>query len=490
VDNEGHKFSNNTETDGRFHSKWMNMMYPRLYLARNLLNDEGVIFVSIDDSELCNLRSLMNEIFGEKCFVSVIIVQANKRGQTYKEIAKTHEYLVVYSKNPDIVLYELEKNGEALPYSDSKGPFDLWELRNRNPKFGRFNRPNLFFPIYVAPSITDENGYSKIALERHGDYSVEVWPRNSEGEDGCWRWGKDKLGAEDLTGTCPVAVAKQKRDGGWNIYERSRKSTTKAKSLWTESEVISEQGTIELGELGLAEYFEHPKPVELLKKCIRIGANSTDLVLDFFAGSGTTAQAVFEVNSDAKSNLRFLLVQLPEPTNIKEFPTIADITKERVRRVIHRHEKEAEGKLKLANKPTEGFRVMKLTTSNFKVWNAGTDTATPETLGQQLELHISHVQAGRSSEDLLTEILFKNSFPLTTPVQSITVEGIAVYSVANGAMLICLEKALTHEAIKGMAELKPERVVCLDEGFAGNDQLKTNAVLMMKAKGVTKFQTV
>jgi adenine-specific DNA-methyltransferase len=490
VDNEGYKFSNNTETDGRFHSKWMNMMYPRLYLARNLLNDDGVVFVSIDDSELCNLRSLMNEIFGEECFVSIIIVQANKRGQTYKEIAKTHEYLVVYSKNPDIVLYELEKNGEALPYSDSKGPFDLWELRNRNPKFGRFNRPNLFFPIYVAPGISDENGYSKIALERHGDYSVEVWPRNSEGEDGCWRWGKDKLGAEDLTGTCPVAVAKQKRDGGWNIYERSRKSTTKAKSLWTESGVISEQGTIELGELGLAEYFEHPKPVELLKKCIRIGANGTDLVLDFFAGSGTTAQAVFEVNSEAESNLRFLLVQLPEPTNIKEFPTIADITKERVRRVIHRHEKEAEGKLELGNKPTEGFRVMKLTTSNFKVWNAGTDSATPETLGQQLELHISHVQTGRSSEDLLTEILFKNSFPLTTPVLSITVEGIAVYSVANGAMLICLDKALTHQAIKGMAELKPERVVCLDEGFAGNDQLKTNAVLIMKAKGVTKFQTV
>jgi adenine-specific DNA-methyltransferase len=490
VDNEGHKFSNNTETDGRFHSKWMNMMYPRLYLARNLLSDEGVIFVSIDDSELCNLRSLMNEIFGEECFVSVIIVQANKRGQTYKEIAKTHEYLVVYSKNPEIVLYELEKNGEALPYSDSKGPFDLWELRNRNPKFGRFNRPNLFFPIYVAPSITDENGYSKIALQKHGDYSVEVWPRNSEGEDGCWRWGKEKLGTEDLTGTCPVAVAKQKRDGGWNIYERSRKSTTKAKSLWTESEVISEQGTIELGELGLAEYFEHPKPVELLKKCVRIGANGTDLVLDFFAGSGTMAQAVFEVNSDTKSNLRFLLVQLPEPTNIKEFPTIADITKERVRRVIQRHEKEAQGKLKLGDEPTEGFRVMKLTTSNFKVWNAGTDTTTPETLGQQLELHISHVQEGRSSEDLLTEILFKNSFPLTTPVQSITVEGIAVYSVANGAMLICLDKALTHEAIKGMAELKPERVVCLDEGFAGNDQLKTNAVLIMKAKGVTKFQTV
>jgi adenine-specific DNA-methyltransferase len=124
------------------------------------------------------------------------------------------------------------------------------------------------------------------------------------------------------------------------------------------------------------------------------------------------------------------------------------------------------------------------------VWNAGTDTTTPEILEQQLELHIDHIQHGRFSEDLLYEILLKSGFPLTTPVETLGIEGKAVYSVANGAMLICLDRSLTHEAIKGMAELKPERVVCLDEGFAGNDQLKTNAVLIMKAKGVTKFQTV
>lgn len=228
-------------------------------------------------------------------------------------------------------------------------------------------------------------------------------------------------------------------------------------------------------------------------------------MLDFFAGSGTTAQSVFEVSEAFQLNCRFVLVQLPEiidPTTKDQMAaasfcdeigrprTIAEITKERVRRVIQRDVKEREGKLDFLDSPKEGFRVLKLATSNFKVWDAGTDTTTPETLSQQLELHIDHLQTGRSSEDLLTEILFKNSFPLTTPVQSITVEGISVYSVANGAMLICLEKALTHEAIKAMAELKPERVVCLDEGFAGNDQLKTNAVLMMKAKGVTKFQTV
>ena len=138
-------------------------MYPRLYLARNLLKEEGVIFVSIDDNEVADLRLMMDEIFGEENFISQIVVQSNKRGQTYKDISKTHEYLLVYSKSSDYELFELEKDDDALPYEDSKGKFDLWELRNRNPKFGRHNRPNLYYPIYAAPTALDENGYSKVS---------------------------------------------------------------------------------------------------------------------------------------------------------------------------------------------------------------------------------------------------------------------------------------------------------------------------------------
>ena len=139
---------------------------------------------------------------------------------------------------------------------------------------------------------------------------------------------------------------------------------------------------------------------------------------------------------------------------------------------------------------TEGFRVFKLATSNFNVWSADTERATPETLVKQLELHVEHVQKGRFWEDLLCEVLLKSGFPLTTPVETFGIEGKAVHSVANGAMLICLDRNLTHETIKAIADLKPQRVVCLDEGFAGNDQLKTNAVLIMNSKGVTKFQTI
>jgi len=226
---------------------WLSMMYPRLYLARNLLREDGVIFMSIDDNEQANLKQLMDEIFGEENFVGQIIVQSNKRGQTYKEVAKTHEYLLVYSRSDTYQILELEKKNGDLPFEDTKGKFDLWELRNRNPKFGRHNRENLYFPIFVAPDTKDESGYLKVSLEKSDMYHIPVHPINSEGQDGCWRWGKGKIVREGaLTSETPVIVAKQTREGKWNIYEKSRKSTTKVKSLWDETAVISEQGTVEL----------------------------------------------------------------------------------------------------------------------------------------------------------------------------------------------------------------------------------------------------
>ena len=165
VDGEGLKIITNAEASGRFHTDWLNMIYPRLKLARNLLRQDGIIAVSVDDTEVGNLRRVLDEVFGEEQFQAQVVVQSNKRGQTYKQVAKTHEYLVIYSKSEDIDLNELEKDADALPFTDSIGLFDLWELRNRNPKFGRFNRANLYFPIYVLPSSVDECGYSRITLD-------------------------------------------------------------------------------------------------------------------------------------------------------------------------------------------------------------------------------------------------------------------------------------------------------------------------------------
>lgn len=311
------------------HDKWLCMMMPRLKLLCELLDDDGIIFISIDDNEQHRLRMLLDEVLGEENFISVIVVQSNKRGQTYKEIAKTHEYVLVYSRNPAPELFEFEKGGEALPHKDTIGAFDLWELRNRNPKFGRFNRAELFYPIYVAPDIKDESGFARIALTKSKEFHVAVYPRNSEGEDGCWRWGKnpgEKMALIDLTGPLPEVVAKQRRDGEWNIYQKSRKSTTKPKSLWTETEVISEQGTMILGELGLADKFQHPKPVELIKRCIQISTEPGDIILDSFGGSATTAHAVLALNKENGGNRKFILVECEDYAD--------SITAERVRRVI------------------------------------------------------------------------------------------------------------------------------------------------------------
>jgi adenine-specific DNA-methyltransferase len=503
VDSEGRKFSTNTEADGRFHSKWLNMMYPRLYLARNLLRDDGVLFVSIDDNEVQNLRRLCDEIFGEDQFLAQIVVQSNKRGQTYKEIAKTHEYLIVYTKTDESELNELKKDADKLPFTDSKGAFDLWELRNRNPKFGRFNRPNLFFPIYVAPALKDECGYSRVALSGSADFKVKVVPLNSEDKESCWRWGTAKISASDLTSSTPALVAKQRKDGEWNIYERSRKSTTKAKSIWTETEFISEQGTIELGNLGLADCFDHPKPIALIKKCIQLGSGADDIILDFFAGSGVLGHAVMELNAQEGDRRRFILVQLPEPTRSKAqdgtwvetaaskagFTSIAKITEERVRRAIKKINEEASKKLPNHAASAGGFRVFGLASSNFRVWSSGS-SKTEEGLIQQLEFGINHIIDGRTQEDLLYEMLLKSGFSLAAPVTKSVIAEKTVYGVAEGALLVCLERQLSLELVAGLAGRKPQRVILLDEGFAGNDQLKANAVQIMKSKGVTSFRTV
>lgn len=485
-------FKKNTRENGQYHSVWLSMMYPRLYLARNLLKEEGVIFVSIDDNEVTDLRLMMDEIFGEENFISQIVIQSNKRGQTYKDISKTHEYLLVYSKSSDYELFELEKDDDALPYEDSKGKFDLWELRNRNPKFGRHNRPNLYYPIYAAPTALDENGYSKVALEKSDIYSVAVLPKNSEGTDSCWRWDTKKVSHTDLTSETPVIVARQKQGGGWNIYQRSRKSTTKAKSLWVETDVISEQGTIELGKLGLASYFEHPKPVGLIKKILRITTASDELVLDFFAGSGTTAQAVLELNEEDNTNRKFILVQMPESCDEDSkafkagYRTIADICKTRVQKVIERIHNGNNGKMEFAKSNQGlGFKAYKLSYSNFKKWQA--EITNKEDLLNQLAL-FKEPLANKPADSyvLLVELLVKAGLPLSAKVEKReSQDGISYFVVETEQMVFALDK-ISDDLLAEIEQIKPGTVVLLGNLFEGEkaDELMTNSKLQFKEAGI------
>lgn len=223
VDELGNRYRKNTETNGRFHSDWCSMMHSRLMVARTLLREDGLIFISIDDNEIENLKKICNEIFGEKNFITSIIVRSNSRGQTYNDIAKTHEYILLYSNSSFVSLFELTKDmdNSDLNLKDNIGNFNIRELRNRNPKFGKHNRPGLFYPIYVAPETVDKDGFSPVSLIPDENFSVEVLPYNSVGKESCWRWGKSKFMANLNFDTLESnVIAKEKRDGGYNIYEK------------------------------------------------------------------------------------------------------------------------------------------------------------------------------------------------------------------------------------------------------------------------------
>ncbi|WP_130806022.1 site-specific DNA-methyltransferase [Senegalia massiliensis] len=344
------------------HSAWMTFMYPRLMLARDLLTDDGVVFISIDDNEMTNLKLICDEIFGEENFIAQIIVQSNKRGQTYKDIAKTHEYILVYAKSSATKIAQLNGNGEGFSMQDNIGGFSERELRNRNPKFGKFNRPNLFYPIYVNSNEKDKNGYYPVSLEKDEHFSVEVLPLNSKGEESCWRWGKDRLiaNSDKITMENNV-VGKLKRTGEFGVYEKYRNPKVTSKTIWfdnelyssnrgvwDEKEVIYEKGSVQLREIGLSDYFSFPKPLDLLKKCIQLGTgfNDDEIVLDFFSGSATTAHATMKLNSEDNGNRKYIMVQLPEGIDKDKaaykagYRTIDEIGRARIEKAAEKIKKE------------------------------------------------------------------------------------------------------------------------------------------------------
>lgn len=295
------------------HSGWLAFMYPRLKVALDLLADDGIVFISIDDNEQANLRNMCDEIFGASSFIACIVVNVNPGGRAYNEIATNHEYILCYGKGSNAKLNLVPKTNNDLRLEDRNGKYGLKELRNRNPKFTRKNRPNLYYSIYVNPKSANENKECSVSLTKTKLYSVEVLPKNSKDEDDCWRWGKEKTGQN--VGSDPSSsevVARQKKKGGWNVYQKDRSDLTKAQSIWDEKEVITEKGTIRLNELFDEDVFTHPKPVGLVLKCIKLAANEKFLVLDFFAGSGTTGEAVMQFNAECGSQCRFILAQLDE----------------------------------------------------------------------------------------------------------------------------------------------------------------------------------
>lgn len=376
---------------------------------------------------------------------------------------------------------------------DKIGKFNIREIRNRNLKFGKHNRPNLFFPIYVNPKIIDNNGFCPISTEKNSDFYLEVYPFNSTGQESCWRWSRKKIDENNCKDTMASnVVAKIKADGNYNIYEKYRKSTYKPKTIWDDVSVITEKGTVELGELKLATFFDFPKPLELIKRVIQIGMNNDDIILDFFSGSATTAHAVMQLNAEDGGNRQFIMVQLPEVCDEKSeaykagYQNICEIGKERIRRAGKKIlEENNQMTLEEKEQLDIGFKVFKLDSSNLKTWDNTPVTAEQmDLLYERMNNMIHRVKSDRSDLDMVCEIMLKLGVPLTYSITAVEINGKTAYSIGNDCLLlICLAPDVQPEDVEQMAEYAPAKLIISRESFV-DDTAMANAHYILKDHGV------
>ncbi|MBO5567333.1 MAG: site-specific DNA-methyltransferase [Clostridia bacterium] len=467
----GDRLFKNTDSNGRFHSDWCSMLYSRLILARNVLTDDGVIFVSIDEHEIDNCLKILDDVFGRPNRVGVIIVKSNPRGSmAIGEIANLHEYLVVYCKNTvnaDIVGHSLSDEMEnEYKYEDNNGKYRLLGLRMRGGFWRRSERPNLYFPIYVNPIDCS------VSLEKDSLYTEEAVPvQPSTMEDGTWRWSIDKIQAEKH-----LLIGRRVKRGDsevWDVYQkdyydREGGRRTKAKSIWDASEINYQNGTTEIKKLFGKNVFDYSKPVYLLDQIIEmIGMRDGDIVLDFFSGSATTAHAVIQANARDNCKRRFIIIQLQESCDEKTdaykagYSTICEIGKERIRRAGIKIKEESP----LTTQDLDiGFRVFKLDDSNMNdvYYSAGEYT---QDLLTMLE---SNVKSDRSDLDLLFGCLLEWGLPLSLPYKSEKIESCTVHTYNDGDLIACFDENIPETVIKQIARRQPLRAVFRDSSFAGS----------------------
>jgi adenine-specific DNA-methyltransferase len=499
VDDEGRKFATNTDANGRKHSNWLNMMYSRLYLAKNLLREDGVIFISIDDNELHHLRMLCDQILGEENFAGVF----PWRSRTAKAdvpfgVSVDVEWVICYGKRNFIAGRAGERN-----YYKSDDYEDRWRLSDLTTNKTKDERPNSYFTM-----INPKNGDEYPASE------TRTWSVTTDTFQDYYDKGKIVFpGDYDFLNIKKPAFRVFESEDKQKALEKYGTEEVKmsVSTYLPEKDVgRTEHGSKEIRELFGAQVFSYPKPTGLIKFFIENISDPEAVIMDFFAGSGTTADAVMQVNAQDGGKRKFILVQLPEALDLKstEQKTAAEyckangiplnisaLSQERIRRAAKKIAEKQDKELDLNGNGNLdlGFKVFKLSRSNFNVWEG--DVEKIKNLEEQLSLHVDHIDGSSTPEDILYELLLKAGFPLTTSLKKTQMAGKDVFSIEDGAMLICLDKDLTAEVIDAMAEANPVHVICLDEGFKGNDQLKTNAVQTFKARAQEEeteivFQTV
>lgn len=522
IDEDGNKISTNSESDGRYHTNWLNMMYPRLRLARNLLSNDGVIFISVDDNEEHNLRKLCDEVFGEENFVSKMIWINNERGRSIdKYISNTNDFVLMYAKSIDSLSINFKKeSGEhLLKEYNLKDNISYYKkgdpLFNNNSKFNIETRPNLVYSIYINKHTNEKrcidekykgsNGLWVLPQENKlGDDWIKVVPplRNTNGLIGCWRWGITKFMEENEQ----ELILELQNNGKYMFFSKNRltgdnEKLSKYKNIV--QNITSSSATSEVVNLMDGKYFDHPKPTNLIKILADIGLSNNDIVLDFFSGSGTTAHAVMQLNAADGGNRQFIMVQLPEVCDEKTeaykagYKNICEIGKERIRRAGDKIKEGIESdnlQLKLGEEPKKnpdiGFKVFKLDTSNIKKWNGNMDTIESEIQGS-----IFNYEVGRSELDVVYEIMLKCGLDLTYPIEEINVNGKTLYSIGAGAMFVCMDNDITQDIADKIVEIKDEHdivepvVVFKDNGFT-TDSNKTNIKETLRVAGIKDFITV
>lgn len=302
------------------HDKWLCMMYPRLVLLQKLLKDDGAIFISIDDNELYFLKCICDEIFGKANYLCSICIKNDSRARPYNSISVTHEYLLVYT-GANFIANSLHDKSKKFQYKDEFGGYDLYELRNRNSDFNSDNRPNLYYPFWVNPNNEIEKSLFEIDLVEHEGW-IKFYPQESQGIKTVWRWGKEKA-QENLN----TVIFGRKAVGGWQVVKKYRDDIYALPSVWDDADVSSDRGTLTMKKFfNNKRVFAFPKSPELIQRCLQLASDPDSIILDSFAGSGTTAHAVLNLNKQDGGNRKFILVELGDYAE--------NITAERVRRVM------------------------------------------------------------------------------------------------------------------------------------------------------------
>ena len=481
IGEEGQKLTTNSDTNGRYHSDWLNMMYPRLKLARNLLTDDGVIFISIDDNEQENLKKICDEIFGEENFQGMVVRNTGTpTGGGNRSIVNEIDLILIYSKTKNCVINGVpltEDEKKIYDREDKFGRYLVRSLRRTGGEDRREDRPTMFYPI-VAP-----NG-------------EEIYPIGPTGYESRWICGKEKY--EELKKENLIEFQYNEKENKWQVMQKFylEGRLKQPSNLWKNIEG-NKKGTREIRELFDGnKIFDFPKPVQLILYALQLITSSSDIILDFFSGSATTAHAVMQLNAEDGGNRKYIMVQLPEVCDEKSeaykagYKNICEIGKERIRRAGEKIKSDETLPAENREKLDIGFKGFKLDSSNIKEWDSET-----ENLEQSLFDSIDNIKSDRTSLDILYEILLKYGLDLNVPI----VENKYFYSIGGGTLLINLDKEIGMEVIDSICEeyktlLEVDEdfkatVVLRDSSFA-NDVDKTNAMKKLEQVGIKEVRSI